>query len=107
MFKDPLITEKDRIGNKHSWEHIIAHNSGYPPRALSLLGFNYTGASNNPPYIDLRNGNVYDRVKNLRWEDPWLEGEHFSSALKWYWNQLTDKDKSLDDPFIKDYFMGL
>ncbi|NJK95432.1 MAG: hypothetical protein HC905_11430 [Bacteroidales bacterium] len=33
-----------------------------------------------------------------------MEGEHFSSALKWYWNQLTDKDKSLDDPFIKDYF---
>jgi hypothetical protein len=104
MFKDPLITEKDRWTDHHTWEHILTHNSGYPPAALQRLGFNYSGTINKPPYIDLREGNVYDAVKNLAWDNPWMVGEHFSAALRWYWNQLPENEKTTDNPIVMDYF---
>lgn len=106
LFKDPLITEQDISGN-HTWEHITLHISAGVPGALRTLGFNYTGpGSANPPFIDLRTGNAYDKVKNLAWENPWMVGEHFTRALRWYWDQLPENEKSLENPVVKDFFQA-
>ncbi len=102
FFKDPLVSEDDKVSERHSWEHIWAHMSGATTSVLYLLGKTDLPKKESPPFADLRIVNPEEWLLSLPWEDPWMEGEHLTRVVKWYWNQLPEEKRTPDEPKIKE-----
>ncbi len=101
FFKDPLLAEKDRVRDNHTWEHNWAHMSGAAITALKIFGAEPLYKRDKPPFKDINQENVESWVRSLEWKNPWMVGEHFSRNIKGYWNNLPEKEKSQDNPVIK------
>ena len=46
--------------------------------------------------------NPEEWLLSLPWEDPWMEGEHLTRVVKWYWNQLPEEKRRPDEPKINE-----
>jgi len=77
LFRDPLITEADRAGATHSWEHIWQHHTGACVEALELLGMAPRHPLPREAFEALRTRESAAQVRALDWKNPWLVGEHF------------------------------
>ncbi len=101
FFKDPFLSEADRVGDVHTWEHNWAHMSQAATVALASLGANPRHPQKAPPFTDLRSVDPRAWVLGLDWRNPWLEAEHVTRAVKWYWNSLPPETRQPADPVVK------
>ncbi len=106
-YMDPLVSEQDRAGDHHTWEHIWAHMLNAAGNALNVMGATPKSRGNKAPFVDLHRVDIGDWILSLGWENPWMYGEHFSKVVKHYWNNLPTAEKSLDEPVIKKAFATL
>ena len=84
---DPLVSEQNRAGDHHTWEHIWAHMSGAAESALQRLGDQPKSRGSKAPFVNLNQVDIGDWIVSLNWENPWMYGEHFSKVVKHYWHR--------------------
>lgn len=101
---DSLVSEQDKTSDHHSWEHIWAHMSGAAQGALRRLGATPKSRGEKAPFVDLTEVDVRDWILSLDWSNPWLYGERFTKVLAYYWQNLPDDEKSLEEPTIQKAF---
>jgi hypothetical protein len=84
-FKDPLVTEADRVPNAiHSWEHIWNQVTGGVVHALDLLGATPLHRLPTRRFADLSADPEGRWVLELDWRNPWLVGEQWDRAIEAY-----------------------
>ncbi len=102
FFKDPLLSVEDKVSEKHSWEHVWAHMSGVSTSALKLMGKTDLPKKESPPFADLRKVDPEEWLLSLPWENPWMEAEHLTRVVKWYWNQLPEEQRTANEPKTRE-----
>lgn len=105
-FKDPLVTEKDRISNQHSWEHIWAQMSSISS-ALRLLGAEPLHKSPSNRFIATNSIPPEKWHLQFDWKNPWLVGEEWARAVKGFWSGLPASEKKPDHPALVRAFAAM
>lgn len=105
-FKDPLVTETDRIENAtHSWEDIWGQMNA--EEGLCLLGAKPLHRMPMASFADLRQVNVREWVLSLNWKNPWHVGERFYRCINAYIQTLHEVPDSENDPILREAFETL
>ncbi len=88
VFRDPLITEDDRIDKTHPWLKIHEHLSGACEQALAILGAEPAQPNRTPPIYDIRELEP-EWIRGLdHREVPWGRCHNVAFSLVWYRKQL-------------------
>ncbi len=103
QFKDPLVTETDRVENaKHSWDDIYGQMNA--AGGLRLLGAQPLHPLPRARFADLRAIDPADWVRSLSWENPWHVGERFSRCIRAYVKTHETAPDSHTDPILAAAF---
>jgi hypothetical protein len=105
-FKDPLVTPQDRIGDRHSWEHIWAQMSSIAS-ALARLGAAPLHPLPRARFIDFFSVPPAAWHGQFDWTNPWLVGEEWACAVQGYWEALPEGERHPDHPAIRDAFESM
>lgn len=86
LFKDPLVTEKDRWQSPeaHSWEHIWAHHTGVCKTALDFCGVKPLYPLPEVVHVDFERTDPVVWTRSLDWRRPYYVAEHWYMAVKAY-----------------------
>jgi len=99
-FKDPLVTDQDRSGAAHSWEHIWMQMSGIAG-ALRTLGGEPTRPLPGKRFADLSAVDAGEWTLSLDWRNPWMVGEEWAAALTTLWRSLSADEQRAGHPAIE------
>ena len=104
-FKDPLVSEADRAGDAHSWEHIWLQMSG-AARALRLLGAEPLYGEPRCGFVDAPAAGPAEWVDAFDWSDPWMAAERWSAVVMAQW-RLPAGERRADEPVTAAAFETL
>jgi hypothetical protein len=81
QFKDALISDADRAGHDHSWQHIWDHHTGVVIEALALCGVAPQFPLPRQAHVDLDAVDPREWTLSLDWTHPYLVAEHWMNAV--------------------------
>lgn len=103
-FKDPLVTDADRVGkNPHSWEAIYGQ-WGSANNALKTLGGEPLYPLPEKSFADLRTINADTWTRSLDWTNPWRYGEDWSRAIEAFVRGLPANEPLAANPTLTATF---
>ena len=99
-FKDPLVTDADRQGTAHSWEHIWNQMSGGPGSLVMQFGGTLRAPLPKKSFADLSAVDPTEWTLSLAWENPWMVAEEWATAINVFYRNLPEDEKSTEHPMI-------
>jgi hypothetical protein len=105
-FKDPRVTPEDRVGDRHSWEHIWAQMSSIAC-ALRRLGSEPLHPMPKARFIDVFSIPPAAWHGQFDWKNPGLVGEEWARAVQGFWEALPVAERRPSHPAIRDTFESM